>query len=275
MKRLLAIITALIFVQNASAQISVHDSMLDTLFAYSVKSCDEFLSRFNGEETAPGISMDEAEYRERNILALFEKERLIEHQNKYTVDNQLFRDITAFIKYVCGKNIQIKLTDGDFFAAAYMKAKFQGKEKKICIALKYENTGNDIFRWAIAGASGLIENKMIDTAQNGSIRPVDHEVNFMQLKNVLNMPDGKVLNFRSNDTDIDQLSYLSALINTKQITFMQCDSVVFHCLSVKDYLFKVSKFNRKDYNTGWLISDFQKINAEDKQKYINQLLGKK
>lgn len=275
MKRLLAIITALIFVQNVSAQISVHDSMLDTLFAYSVKSCDEFLSRFNGAETAPGISMDEVEYRERNILALFEKERLIEHQNKYTVDNQLFRDITNFIKYVCGKNIQIKLIDVDFFAAAYMKAKFQGKEKKICITLKYENIGNDIFRWAIAGASGLIENKMIDTAQNGSIRPVDHEVNFMQLKNVLNMPDGKVLNFRSNDTDIDQLSYLSALINTKQITFMQCDSVVFHCLSVKDYLFKVSKFNRKDYNTGWLISDFQKINAEDKQKYINQLLGKK
>lgn len=274
MKKLLVITIVLIFIHNASAQISIHDSMLDTLFAYSVKSCDEFLSRFNGAETAPGISMDETEYRERNILALFEKLRLIEHQNKYTVDNQLFRDITSFIKYVCSKNIQIKLTDNDFFAAAYMKAKFQGKEKNICIILKYENTENNIFRWAIAGASGLIENKMIDTAQNGSIRPVDHEVNFMQLKNVLNMPDGKVLNFRSNDTEIDQLSYLSALINTKQIIFSQCDSVVFHCLNVKGFMFKVSKFNRKDFNTGWLISDFQKISEGDKNKYINELLGK-
>ena len=86
--------------------------------------------------------------------------------------------------------------------------------------------------------------------------------------------NGKIEMFRRSNTNIDQLSYLSALINTKQITFAQCDSVVFHCLNVKGYLFKVAKFNRKDYNTGWLISDFQTINEEEKQRYINQLLGK-
>lgn len=274
MKKIIAVIMFLVFVQTLSAQISVHDSMLDTLFAYSVKSCDEFMARFNGDETAPGISKDEKEYRQRNILALFEKERLIEHQNKYTVDNQLFRDITAFIKDVCGKNLKITLTDKDFFACAYWKAKFQGKDKNLCIVLRYENIGNDVFRWGIAGVNGLVENKMLDTTSNGTIRPVDHEVNFMQLKNILNQPNGKIEMFRSSNTNIDQLSYLSALINTKQITFSQCDSVVFHCLNVKGYLFKVAKFNRKDYNTGWLISDFQTINEEEKQRYINQLLGK-
>ena len=46
----------------------------DILFAQSVKSCDEFMARFNGKEFFPGITPKVKDYKQKNFLMLFDSQ---------------------------------------------------------------------------------------------------------------------------------------------------------------------------------------------------------
>lgn len=46
----------------------------DVLFAQSVKSCDEFMCRFNGKEFFPGITSKVKDYKQKNFLMLFDSQ---------------------------------------------------------------------------------------------------------------------------------------------------------------------------------------------------------
>ena len=186
----------------------------------------------------------------------------------------MFRDISTFIKQVCKSKQKLSVDDSLFFAEAKFTVKYLGKDKKIGLILKKENTGNFIYRWSIAGVNGLVENKMLDTTGNNGIRPVDHEMNFVQLRGILNNVSNNLANYRSYDVNIDPLSYFFALVKSKQIVVSQCDAVVYHCFCVKDFYFRIEKYNRNDYNSGWLISDFKKITEKEKLICINKLFDK-
>ncbi len=275
MKKTLIFILVLIMHKGLFAQIiNGKDPMLDTLFKHSIKSLDEFIARFNGTENNPNISKEEKEYRENNILALFNKEWIMKIQEKEGEKNQTFNDISEFIKTVCNTKQQLSADDSLFFAEAQLKVKYQNKEKLLNIILKMEDTGGHIYRWSICGVNGLIENQMLDTVINTGIRPIDHEMNFMQLRGILANANNNMTNYRSQGTDIDPLSYFFALVKAKQIQFVQCNAVVYHFFNVKGYYFKVEKFNRQDYNSGWLVSDFKKITEKEKINYLTKIFDK-
>lgn len=262
--------------QNVFAQISidVKDPILDSLFKHSVKSLDEFMARFNGKENNPNIKVDSKESRENNIIALFDKEWLLNVQNQYSEKNSLVADISEFIKHVCKSKLQIAADDSMFFAQACLKVKYQGKEKILNLILRMEDTGNYIYRWSICGVNGLIENQILDTIINNGIRPIDHEMNFMQLRSVLSNANNNMTNYRSMGTTIDPLSYFFALVKAKQILIIQCNAVVYHVFSIGGYYLKIENFNRMDFNSGWLISDFKKISEHEKNNYLKKMFDK-
>lgn len=265
-----------ILCQNLSAQIRIDggDPLLDTLFNRRVKSLDEFFARFNGDENNPEIPQNAQESRENNILALFNRDMLLNDLSKDDVKTELFKNISEFIQNVCKNNLKLKINDTLFFAEAKLIAKFQGKEKKINVILQMEDKGDDIFCWTIKGINGLIENKILDTAVTYGIRPVDNEVNFIQMRGFINSPENKITNYRSTKSILDPLSYFFALVNTKQIQVTQCENLAYHSFSVNGYYFKIELFNRKDFNSGWLISDFKSIDEKEKSVKIKKIFDK-
>ena len=208
MKKIILIFTLTLICADTFAQISIEgksDPALDSLFNHRVKSLDEFYARFNGEEFDPNVNPDNPESRENNILTLFDKQWLLETQEKDGNKNMLFSEITTFIKQVCKSKQKLSVDDSLFFAEVKFTVKYLGKDKKIGLILKKENTGNFIYRWSIAGVNGLVENKMLDTAGNNGIRPVDHEMNFVQLRGILNNVSNNLANYRSYDANIEDL----------------------------------------------------------------------
>ncbi len=259
----------------AMSQFVVNDGILDTLFNARVKSLDEFISRFNGEKISSDISESDPLKREKNILSLFEKDTLLAHQEKYGDKNDLFTAITDFVKDVAKNNNRLDLEkDSMIFAVADMKMKYAAKERNVKIVLRYETVGDDVYGWKIAGVSGLVECGVIDTSTARIFRPVDNEMNFSTITPTVNAQNNKITQYRSAFTDINQTSYFLALCAVNKITAVQCKSVVYHILSIDDYAFEISRFDRMDKNNGWLISKFQRLDNKDKIEYLNKILGK-
>lgn len=276
MKKIILFILATIICQQLDAQKFVysHDPMVDTMFNRRVKSLDEFFARFNGLETNPDIPKESAESRENNILSLFNQEMLILGQAPDEETTKLYSDITEFIQTVCKNNIQLRITDSMFLAEAELVVKFQGKDKRINMILNMEDKGNNIFCWTFCGVNGLVGNKMLDTTVAYGIRPVDNEVNFIQMRGIVTNPENRITNYRNSRTVIDPLSYLFALANTKQIQVLQCNKVLYHSFCIDGYYFIIEFFNRKDFNSGWLISDFKQIDQKEKEIQLNKLFDK-
>lgn len=276
MKKAIFIFAILLSVCNSVfGQFFVNDTMLDTLFNKRVKSLDEFMARFNGDENFSEISPDDPNVREKNILALFEKDSLLAHQEKFGSQNELFSSITDFINNVANNNRRLDLEkDSMIFAVADMKVKYAAKDKDIKIILTYETVGNEIYGWKLAGVSGLVESGIIDTSTVRIFRPVDNEMNFSALVEIVNSPKNQITQYRSFSVCVDQLSYFMALAALNKISITRCTEVSYHILSIEGYAFVVSKFNKIDKNNGWLISKFQKLDNAGKDEYINKLLGK-
>ena len=276
MKKAIFIFAVLLSVCNSVfGQFFVNDTMLDTLFNKRVKSLDEFMARFNGDENFSEISPDDPNVREKNILALFEKDSLLAHQEKFGSQNELFSSITDFINNVANNNRRLDLEkDSMIFAVADMKVKYAAKDNDIKIILTYETVGNEIYGWKLAGVSGLVESGIIDTSTVRIFRPVDNEMNFSALVEIVNSPKNQITQYRSFSVCVDQLSYFMALAALNKISITRCTEVSYHILSIEGYAFVVSKFNKIDKNNGWLISKFQKLDNAGKDEYINKLLGK-
>lgn len=277
MKKIFVLAIILTSIANCvSAQFLIEDGMLDTLFNARVKSLDEFIDRFNGDKLSSDISETDPVKREKNILALFERDSLFAHQQMYGDKNDLFSAITDFVKDVAKNNHRLDIEkDSMIFAVADMKMKYAAKERNVKIVLKYEPIGNDIFGWKIVGVSGLVESGIIDTSTVRVFRPVDNEMNFSTIAPTVNAQNNQITQYRSTSEAIDQMSYFLALCSVNKISAVQCKNVVYHILSIDGYAFEISKFDRLDKNNGWLISRFQRISNKDKIEYLNKLLGKK
>ncbi|MBO4373284.1 MAG: hypothetical protein J5826_10150 [Bacteroidales bacterium] len=278
MKKVIVLLTLFFAVtaDRVAAQFVVDDGMLDTLFNARVKSLDEFIDRFNGEKILSDISVNDPLKREKNLLALFERDSLTAHQGKFGDKNELFSAIMDFIKDVVQNNRKLNLeTDSMIFAIADMKMKYAAKERNIKIVLKFEHIGNGIYGWKIAGVSGLIESGIIDTSTVRIFRPVDNEMNFSTIAPTINAQNNQITQYRGFTANIDQLSYFLALCATNKISAIQCNKVIYHVLSIDGYAFVISKFDRMDKNNGWLISSFQRLDSKNRIDYLHKLLGKK
>lgn len=267
MKRYLVWTFAFILSLGAWSQ-GIDDMTLEGRFAAQVKSFDEFLCRFNGTESKPEIPKDE-KWRDNNLVSLFDA------QMPRGNDPEAFKaSVMEFISVVKNQESTLLVTDSMIFAKAESTIKFQGKERKISLILQCEKFRETKKRWAIIGVDGLQEAGMIDTTNVRGINPVEHEIHFMGLTSTFKYDAQEIIGFRGKNTPIDQLSVFMAFVQLKSIELVTVDKLTYHILSVPGYVFTLNEINRKDYNSGWLIDSFRKIDNKEKVEYINRLLGK-
>jgi hypothetical protein len=238
-------------------------------FYFEVGQIEEFIERFNFEGETKLLSYLKINQPNLEISRLdFLYTLFITYE--ITSDKSLAH---AFINYVNDSvNPQyLDFYDNDWYAEVSCIFEFNGNTDTGKLILKNQFNADSSSKWVITGVrSDLL--KMPNSKDSLQIlSPVSHGTDFIALYNILH--DGEnIQNYITNDYTLDTLTYFMSLVHFNKIKLKQIYKVKYHFLQIPKWIFTVEYFNRKDLNSGWLISDLIRINMEEKENYKTGIL---
>lgn len=241
----------------------------DILFAQSVKSCDEFMCRFNGKEFFPGITPKTKDYKHKNFLTLFDSQLAANVKQE-----EFLKTIYEFYDSVATNHVNLEYESTNWYAEEKLSFLYKGKNIELGLVLQPKKNEKDLYGWTIVGINGLQKLGYRDSTSNLVISPEQHEAEFIELESCFKLETNRFSELRNSKLSLDALSYFFALVETKTLVFDKRKETIFHFFDVPSYAFAVKFHNRNKANNGWLISSFEKVTENDKQILINKLLGK-
>ena len=239
----------------------------ESAFYASTKQVNQFFRRFNSEEDEEGnrIYEDSKKYhsprlRRKYIEILFDNETS-------SLDKAL-KEI--FIEEVTDnvKPIFLKFHGGEWFAEVHTRFSYKSKESPAILFMKLqeEPVGS---KWVIDRIYFEPFNKIFKekTDKEGKfLHPLSHELDFMNLNRIFEKRDEVEL-YTSREYKPDHLSLFLLEVKRGNLSFVTIKNVKFHFFQIDNWYFELSEFNRKGYNTGWLISNLAKLDKEQKESY--------
>lgn len=241
----------------------------DILFNRSVKSCDEFMCRFNEEEFFPDLDKNDEQLGQKNMMLLFDYQL-----SKEIGKEKFLQDVWKFYDVVKSNNVKLKYESKEWFAEARLAFIYNEKSVELGLVLQTEKTPKGLDCWTVIGVNGLDKIEFKDSTQRLVISPEQHEAEFMELESDFKFSAKEFSQFRSYKSNLDALSYFFALVESGVLIFKKRVLTTFHFFDVPSYVFSVTYFNRKSSNTGWLITSYKEVNDMEKNKIINKLLCK-
>ncbi|MFW6223186.1 MAG: hypothetical protein ACOC3T_06200, partial [Bacteroidota bacterium] len=254
----------LLLPKNLSAQ-SLIVSQEDSSWVYRVKQIQQFLTRFNYQENARGMRLqfvDDIE-RRKALASLFSHEYVNKSEKAKLI---------AFVDEVVKKNISISQMDSDWYAVVNCDGKYKNKEVKLDLTLQMQSNQDSSAQWMIVGARAEEFLRLNKTKKKAYLLGNAHELNFMRLFIELKDPH-QISNFISPKTKQDHLSILSWMIDKGDLVLNQAKGITFHFFQVPGWVFSVKEFNRKSYNSGWLIFNLEAARTEEKSNILSERLG--
>lgn len=266
--RILFLILAGILGLSDPAQSQIRDTSMNELFATQVKSVDEFMARFNGEENRPGIPQDSLA-RMKNIVALFDMSMAPQGE-----DGSTFRQsLLEFVSNVCRWQGRLSLANTHNFAEVQCVVKVNKKVVRVTLVMQMECSEEGSCRWSITGvhglkAAGFYSDKM------ATISPVEHEIHFMGLMDFVSQNRKLVPSLRGRQQTIDEFSMLAGMLCSGAAQLEAINDVRFHFLDVPNYVFVIEEKGREGNNSGWLITRLYVLTDIEKEDYLSNILGK-
>lgn len=239
------------------------------LFRQSVKSCDEFMCRFNEEEFFPNFDANDPELGKKNFLFLFDY-KLSEGKER----EAFLHEVLNFYNVVKEKNVKLKYESKKWYAELRADFLFKKKKVELGILLQPEKTSKGLPCWMIIGVNGLEKIGYNDSTERLPISPEQHEALFVEIDSDFKYSSKDFSQFRGYGLKLDALSYFFALVESGVLTFQNRVTMQYHFFDVPSYVFCVKYHDRKITNTGWLISNYQSVNENEKTRILNQLLGR-
>lgn len=261
-------LVSLFFVANAQKVIT--NDLNAELFDSRIKLVDEFFDRFNGKEGHPDISRKDKDYRKKNLMFVFNG-RMFKSK-----EDAKFKELQNFINTVIEKNISINYSDTTWFAKAVCHGKLKGKEVDFTLFLNVEHRKEDMYKWVIAKAEGdVFKLKPSLKSEKIMLMPDDHETNFMSLHRITTEKDDLISCYMQKDYPLDETSvFLSDVYNgLLDIDYVKDLQFIFY--QVPNYVFRIKFIERETNNTGWLITDFDKVSEDEKEDFLDYLYNNK
>lgn len=261
-------LVSLFFVANAQKVIT--NDLNAELYDSRIKLVDEFFDRFNGKEGHPDISRKDKDYRKKNLMFVFNG-RMFKSK-----EDAKFKELQNFINTVIDKNISINYSDTTWFAKAVCHGKLKGKEVDFTLYLNVEHRKEDMYKWVIAKAEGdVFKLKPSFKSEKIMLMPDDHETNFMSLHRITTEKDDLISCYMQKDYPLDETSvFLSDVYNgLLDIDYVKDLQFIFY--QVPNYVFRIRFIERETNNTGWLITDFDKVSEDEKEYFLDYLYNKK
>ncbi len=263
--RFTILLISLLLVFPLLSQENIYNQTEDESSLYaSTKQVNQFIRRFNGEETLRGKRLypKDKKYRSAKIRQKYLTE-LFNNEN-----SSLNTLKPEFINYVNSKSTPkyFNFYGGNWFAEVTAKFNLNGITQDVVLFLKLEEqTGG--YKWSFSGVyANFLERYCKTSVPDGVkfIHPMSHEVDFMSLRKVFKN-NKQIDYYASKDYSPDYLSLFFYFVKKGDLVFQQVSSVKFHVFQVKDWYFEIQYYNRAGDNTGWLISNLLKVAEKDKK----------
>lgn len=227
----------------------------ETNLQLKVKQIDEFMRRFNYDETYEGILPAEPgnkEERLRNMLTVF-------RIKNFTEQGQLNRTIHEFCNYVIEHNYRLEYEKSDWSAEVTCRAKMNGKPQTVSLELKTEKIRDVLYKWVLTDVSAdFLGAKSNESKDSLFISPAEHGISFITLPRIINLSVTDVDTVFKKDWHPDNLSVFNYLISNKILVLSSVEKVSYH-FRVGGYKFLVERFEGENTpNQGWLISYVEK-----------------
>lgn len=261
-------LVSLFFVANAQKVIT--NDLNAELYDSRIKLVDEFFDRFNGKEGHPDISRKDKDYRKKNLMFVFNG-RMFKSK-----EDAKFKELQNFINTVIEMNISINYSDTTWFAKAVCHGKLKGKEVDFTLYLNVEHRKEDMYKWVIAKAEGdVFKLKPSLKSEKIMLMPDDHETNFMSLHRITTEKDDLISCYIQKNYPLDETSvFLSDVYNgLLDIDYVKDLQFIFY--QVPNYVFRIKFIERETNNTGWLITNFDKVSEDEKEDFLDYLYNNK
>ncbi len=228
-----------------------------------VKQVDEFMARFNFEESIEGNlieNLTDTVLRTRYLYSLFDRDCF------QPITDTLKEEITQFIEKIIADDIHLCYEDTTWIAELICKVGYNGKSYILSLFLKPEQIREFEYKWVIVDVKGdLLNIEVANKEQNGMFSPAEHEIGFMSLPSTINQNSKNIAQYSFLGFHQDRLSAFNALIYLGLLKMHTVQSVDLHFYTVPDYIFTVSRVEKSDsYNTGWLITSLKKATNRKK-----------
>lgn len=270
MKRYFLCLALVIAFSIANAQKVITNDLNAGLYDSRIKLVDEFFDRFNGKEGHPDISRKDKDYRKKNLMFVFNG-RMFKSK-----EDAKFKELQNFINTVIEKNISINYSDTTWFAKAVCHGKLKGKEVDFTLFLNVEHRKEDMYKWVIAKAEGdVFKLKPSLKSEKIMLMPDDHETNFMSLHRITTEKDDLISCYIQKNYPLDETSvFLSDVYNgLLDIDYVKDLQFIFY--QVPNYVFRIKFIERETNNTGWLITNFDKVSEDEKEDFLDYLYNNK
>ncbi len=234
----------------------------------STKQINQFFRRFNGEEDLYGEKYYQKDSLYRNINL---RKRYL--SNLFDNKSEKIEDSTkkSFIKYITKKKEPLFL---DFYSKNWIaevstKFKYKGKKVDILIYFKIEKQKKG-YKWIITNVYSNSFDKMFfknDEGNSKFLHPMSHELDFMNINKIFR--DKKYIEYYTvKGYKPDYLTLFLFELKKSNLKFVTITKVKFHIFQIKNWYFEIYQYNRKGYNSGWLISNIFRIEETEKTKLI-------
>ena len=258
----------LFFNQVLKSQFS-SDEQIREKFNYEIIQLEEFIDRFNFDNDTKLLKYLAINYPD---IEIERKGFLITLFDNFDIDYQEAM-IKTFIEFVCDSaNPQyLNFYNNSWYAEVSCIIECNQQIDTGKIILKNQFTSDSSSKWVISGIrSDILElPKSKDSLK--IITPVSHGTGFIALNDVFK--DGhNIQNYIDDDYSIDQLTYFMTLIYNNKIKLKEVSEVRYHFLQIPGWAFTIDYYNRKELNSGWLISELTKMNNGEKAKYEKEIL---
>lgn len=266
-KKLILLVGCGIFSILMNAQ-HIPDLSLSYDYASEVKSLDEFRARFNGEESKPGIYNDKNS-RRANLLNLFD----LNMDKGGLTKEQFINKLNNFMDSVLINDCKFEISNSNLWSECICKMKYNKQDLMLTLYLQRECYEKNRYRWTIVGVKGLEKAGLIEKDKLYPISPVQHEVHFIELQDMLNENHTHAFGYRKKGTQIDQLSTFLAWVYAGIIKFEIVEKQTFYYFDVPGYIFTINEIIRPGRNRGWLITSLEEASKEEKEIKIKKLLN--
>ncbi len=276
----------LLLLLNCCVSQTIHAQSINTIpdhpkdksyFLYEVKLIDEFIERFNDAPSS---------YIRRQCMSLYGTDTMITRTRllKTLLDKKQnwSADTTLFINEITASQHPqyLSFTDSNWYAVANCIFLHSGQQVTVPIVLHIK-TANGASKWMIAGFgnSGIFRNtaplpvsKSLFSSSGDFIPTSSYGTDFIVFNNI----------FTNKITSADYIEpallqtprgrIFIQLLRENKLMFQHVKNISYHFFQLENRIFTVEQFKRKETNTGWLISNIEKVDKKEKEERLQKLL---
>ena len=276
-----ACLVGFVSVLNGQQILSQGSLEVDEKYLWRVKQLDQFIGRFNYEESLSGNPMHgngEGHNGNSGNMPEAMKDAAADSMRRLvimTLFDLVCKDcfdmglVNEFLDQVTDENNPVKLDfyDDNWYAGLKTQIKYKGTPMDISLTMENEAYPGPKSKWVIAGADGPFIEHVDPAGQvEKHIHPMSHETDFIDLERAFSDRSNIEL-YAARTYRHDNLSQLFDKVKSKEIVYQGVKNTKYHFLQVQGWIFVVEHFERNSKNSGWLISKLIKADSREKAKY--------